>query len=278
MGVVIVLSVGVLLLAFGSVDGLVEHFGDKYIVSGHNRWSQYFHLMWSYYCPVCYKTFVLGLLAIFVAWVAGCREGSQVTLQKPVGVALLTVAWACLLVRVVNPYDWVYGYVWAWVLLCFLAGILAYKTSDSWHRMAIVTSLIFIVLPLVGTNVPLARFNVATYLPFLAFGLLGAWRQWFSVALTLFGGAMVAYSAFYPMNKECKEREGSVGDATVTCSLPYMEGIMLTPPTKNDLRHQLPGSQALRRGWRRAAFGTREIPLWHGVARGESARTVAAPL
>ncbi|MCC8037868.1 MAG: hypothetical protein LIP02_07030 [Bacteroidales bacterium] len=229
---VILLSFLVLWLAFGDAGTFVDHFGDKYIVSGHNRLSQYLHVMWSYYLPLCYKTFVIGVLAIIVAWLAGQNGGAEVTVKRPWGVALLAIAWGCMLVRVVNPYDWVYGYVWAWVLFCLLAVVIAYSRSDSWHRMAAVTSLLFMVLPLIGTNVPLARFNVATYLPFLALGLLGRWRQWFSVALTLFGGGMVAWSVFYPLSKGCKERDATVGEASVTCCLPYLEGIALTPDQK----------------------------------------------
>ncbi len=232
-GIVIVLSIAVLWLSFGSRESLVEHFGEKYIVSGHNRLEQYLHLMWSYYFPLCYKSLILGILAIITAWIAGHSGGTRITLRRPVGIALLVVAWTCLLLRVLNPYDWVYGYVWAWVLFCLIAGAIAYKQQDAWHRLATVTSLIFMVLPLIGTNVPLARFNVATYLPFLVVGLVGAWRQWFSVALVLFGGAMVGYSAFYPWCKECKEHSGGISEASELTQLPYLEEIKVTPELRD---------------------------------------------
>ncbi|MCD8393393.1 MAG: hypothetical protein LUC85_00990 [Bacteroidales bacterium] len=261
-GVAILLSIGVLWLAFGSVEGFVGHFGEKYIVSGHNRLERYFHLMWSYYFPMCYKTFILGLLAIFVAWMAGRNGGDKVSLRRSLGVTLLVVAWTFLLVRVVNPYDWVYGYVWAWVGFCVLAAVLAYKKLDPWRRMVTVTSLIFMILPLVGTNVPLARFNVATYLPFLVFGLLGAWRQWFSVALALLGGAMVGYSALYPWCKECKDHSGGAGMATLTTSLPYLEGIKVSPELQeiydtnyNTLKHYAEDGGVLILGHEKYLYG-----------------------
>ncbi len=222
-------------LCFGSLDEYFVRWGERYFVTGHEGLLATVWKDLPSYVSGGLLPFLLGVGCSLWAWVAWKIRVNRWSLWVDYLLCAVVACWA--MQRYVSHLSWVSGLTFSWYLLC-VAGVVAnWKKMHQLRRVAGVIALLFMVVEMVGSNVPWKRFAVAVCLGVWLFAVLGKegqWR-WLSGATLAMIAAMVGFNAMYPFRIECKWLDFTRLQATATVQMPYFEGIKVNEAYKTKL-------------------------------------------
>ncbi|MCC8037870.1 MAG: hypothetical protein LIP02_07040 [Bacteroidales bacterium] len=228
--VLMLIWVGVIWLCFGSFEDYLGCFAERYIVSSHNRWYHFLGPIWRAYLPHNWPSLLLGIGVIAWMWVSAKVAPTRWALWIDFALGIGASSW--LLQRMVGNGDWLWGYTWAMYGFYIFAycHVKRYLSGDL--RVAGVLALVFMVLPMLGTNVPLARFAVVPFFAMWLYAVLPQWRTWWTGTVLAMMVTLISYTAVFSFRRFHKEFDLPTGECTVGMRLPYFEGITMFPQYK----------------------------------------------
>ncbi len=222
-------------LCFGSLDEYFARWGEHYFVTGHEG---ILAIVWKelpYFISDGLAPFLLGVGCSLWAWLAWKSRVNRWSLWIDYLIGAAVACWA--LQRFVSHESWVSGLTFSWYLLCVVGVVANWKQMSQIRRVAGAVVLVFMVVEMIGSNVPWERFRVAACLGVWLFAVLGKegqWR-WLSGATLAMLAAMVGFNAMYPFRIECKWLDFTRRQATETLQIPYFEGVKVNEAYKTKL-------------------------------------------
>ncbi|MCC8174900.1 MAG: hypothetical protein LIO91_00490 [Bacteroidales bacterium] len=230
----LLVAIVVILLAFNGFSNYAGSWGERDFTSGHTSLGWILWLNCKLFFRLTYLMYIAGLAIIAWAWVTVKVAPNKRVMWVDVAVGAALSCWLAQLLRA--RFQLIYGLNWALFTGALLVLFTQYRRlGGKAHAVAWIT-LVFTLLPMVGSNVVIFRMAVVTLLPFWVYALMPVWRTWYTASVTMIAAGLLGVNLWVPFHHYTKLVERSLPEAIVMMDIPYYEGIR-TWPEYRDIYH-----------------------------------------